>query len=182
LRGYQFRSREVAMNFFDVIVIVIMVCSLFWGLYRGALKELFSVIGLYLGFSAAFHFYAGLSRISSTWMSGTFALKPLCFLIILACVFTAVAIIGTVILYLLKFKSTGLTQRLMGALLGGFKGIVIVSLLFVLVAVFLPEKTTLIKESLFSPNLAAISEVIAPTLSKKIGTDFKFKLAELRKE
>jgi membrane protein required for colicin V production len=170
------------MNFFDAIVIVTMVFCLFWGLYRGALKELFSVIGLYLGFYAAFHFYTDLSRISSTWVSETFALKPLCFLIILACVFIAVVNIGTVILYVLKFKSSGLTQRLMGALLGGFKGIVMVSLLFVLVAVFLPEETTVLKGSLLSPNLAGISEIIVPTLSKKINADFEYKLAGLRKE
>jgi len=170
------------MNFFDAVIIGTLVGCLVWGFYRGVFKELFSVAGMYLGLYFAFHFYPGLADIFSTWISDNFALKPLSFVIILTDVFAGVVIMGTVILYLLKVRSSGLIQRFAGALLGGFKGIIIVSLLFILFAVFLPEKTALIKKSWFSPHLAAISEVITPILSKKIDTNFKEKLEEFRKE
>ena len=45
------------MNTLDIVIIVIMVISICYSIYRGFIREIFSLLGIIAGFIAASQFY-----------------------------------------------------------------------------------------------------------------------------
>jgi membrane protein required for colicin V production len=169
------------MNFFDVITIVILAYCIIRGVFRGLLKELSSIIGVFGGFYAAYTYYMVLAKPLSKWVSNTGYLNILSFIIIFCVVFLIISILGVIINYLLKLALLGWMDRFSGALFGALKGLLIVSVLLIALTAFLPKGSPFIKNSLLSPHIALISEKMAKVVSKDMKHDFMAKIVELKK-
>jgi len=169
------------MNFFDIIVIVILGYCLIRGIFRGLVKELSSIIGVFGGFYAAYTYYPVLSKLLSKWIANTGYLNILSFLIIFCGVFIIISILGIIINYLLKIVFLGWLDRVSGAMFGAMKGILIVSVLLITLTAFLPKGTPVIKDSLLSPYVTLVSEKMAKVISKDMKHDFSTKIATIKK-
>jgi membrane protein required for colicin V production len=169
------------MNFFDIIVIVILAYCIIRGVFRGLLKELSSIIGVIGGFYAAYTYYMVVAGPLSRWISHTGYLNLLSFLIIFCSVFLIVSILGVIINYLLKLAFLGWFDRLAGALFGAVKGTLIVSILLIALTAFLPKGAPFIKNSLVSPYLTFVSEKMVKVVSKDIKHAYMAKIEELKK-
>jgi membrane protein required for colicin V production len=169
------------MNIFDIIVIVILAYCIIRGIFRGLLKELSSIIGVFGGFYAAYTYYAVVAKPLSRWISHTGYLNLVSFIIIFCIVFLVISILGVIINYLLKLAFLGWFDRSAGALFGAVKGILIVSVLLIALTAFLPKGSPFIKDSLLSPHIAYISEKLVKVDSKNIKHAFTAKIEELRK-
>jgi len=154
------------VNFFDIIVIVILGYCLIRGVFRGLIKELSSIIGVLGGFYAAFTYYMLVAKPLSKWITNTGYLNILSFLIIFCGVFIIISILGVIINYLLKIAFLGWLDRILGSVFGAMKGILIVSVLLIAFTAFLPKGTPVIKDSLLSPYVTLISEEVAKDVSK----------------
>jgi len=99
------------MNFFDIIVIVILGYCLIRGVFRGFIKELSSIIGVLGGFYAAFTYYMVVAKPLSKWIANSGYLNILSFLIIFCGVFIMISILGVIINYLLKIVFLGWLDR-----------------------------------------------------------------------
>jgi membrane protein required for colicin V production len=169
------------MNFFDIIVIVILGYCLIRGIFRGLVKELSSIIGVFGGFYAAYTYYPVLAKPLSKWIANVGYLNILSFLIIFCGVFIIISILGIIINYLLKIVFLGWLDRVSGAMFGAMKGILIVSVLLIALTAFLPKGTPVIKDSLLSPYVTLVSEKMAKVISKDMKHDFSTKIATLKK-
>ena len=169
------------MNFFDIITIIILAYCIIRGVFRGLLKELASIIGVFGGFYAAYTYYMVAAKPLSRWISNTGYLNMLSFLIIFCVVFLIISILGVIINYLLKLALLGWVDRLSGALFGALKALLIVSALLVALTAFLPKGSPFIKDSLLSPHITLISEKMAKVVSKDMRHDFMAKITELKK-
>ena len=169
------------MNIFDIIVVVILAYCIIRGIFRGLLKELSSIIGVFAGFYAAYTYYAVAARPLSKWISHTGYLNLVSFIIIFCIVFLIISILGVIINYLLKLAFLGWFDRLAGALFGAAKGILIVSVLLIALTAFLPKDSSFIKDSLLSPHITVVSEKMAKVISKNMKQEFMAKIEDLKK-
>ena len=169
------------MNPFDILVVVIVAFTLIRGVFRGLVKELSSIIGVLAGFYAAYTYYPDLATVLGRWISNVGYLNILSFLIIFSTILIIVSVMGVIIKYLLNIAFLGWMDRICGAGFGLIKGVLIVSILLISFTAFLPKGTPVIRDSLFAPHVARISENLAKVVSKTMKQQFNDKLSDLKR-
>jgi membrane protein required for colicin V production len=169
------------MNPFDILILVILGYSLVRGLFRGLVKEISSVIGVFGGFYAAYTYYKVLAGMLSGLIKDVSYLNILSFLIIFCGVLIVVSVLGVIIKYLLNITFLGWVDRIGGVVFGIAKGILIIAVLFISLTAFLPKGSAFLKNSVLAPHVSWISEEMAKVVSKEMKLDFTTKLGELKK-
>jgi membrane protein required for colicin V production len=169
------------MNPFDVFIIIVLGYSIVRGLFRGLVKEASSIIGVLGGFYAAYSYYPVVAKLLSGLIINTAYRNILSFLIIFSGVLIIISIIGIVIKYLLNVAFLGWIDRLCGVFFGLIKGVLIVTVLFIILTTFLPKGAPLIKKSVLAPHVIWISEKMVNVVSKEMKRDFFGKLDEFKK-
>ena len=169
------------MNSFDILIIVILGYSLIRGLFRGLVKEVSSIIGVFGGFYAAYTYYKTLAKLFSGLINDVSYLNILSFLIIFCGVLIVVSVLGVIIKYLLNIAFLGWVDRIGGLIFGITKAILIVSVLFISLTAFLPKGSAFIKNSVLAPHVSWVSENMAKVVSQEMKIDFMTKLGELKK-
>ena len=168
------------MNPFDILIIVILGYCLVRGLFRGLVKEISSIIGVLGGFYAAYSYYTLVAKWLSRVIANTSYLHILSFLIIFCFVLIIINILGIIIKYLLDIAFLGWVDRIFGVIFGFSKGVLIVSILFIILTTFLPKGAPIIKNSLLAPHVIWVSESMAKVISKEMKQEFSDKLGELK--
>jgi membrane protein required for colicin V production len=169
------------MNPFDVFIIIVVCYSVVRGLFRGLVKEVSSIMGVLGGFYAAYSYYPVVAKLITGIVRDPSYLNILSFLIIFCAILIIISIIGVVIKYLLNVAFLGWIDRLCGVIFGLIKGVLIVTVLFIILTTFLPRGAALIKQSVLAPHVIWISERMVNVVSKEIRQDFFGKLGEFKK-
>ena len=169
------------MNPFDILILVILGYSLVRGLFRGLVKEISSIIGVFGGFYAAYTYYKLLANLLSSIIHDVAYLNILSFLIIFCVVLIVVSMLGVIIKYLLNIAFLGWVDRVGGFVFGLAKGILIVSVIFISLTAFLPKGSAFIKNSVLAPHVSWVSEKMAKVVSQDMKLDFMSKLEDLKK-
>ena len=169
------------MNPFDIIIIVILGYSLVRGLFRGLVKEISSIIGVFGGFYAGYTYYKALAKLLASIVNDVSYLNILSFLIIFCGVLIVVSVLGIIIKYLLNIAFLGWVDRIGGVVFGLAKGVLIVSVLFISLTAFLPKGSVFIEKSVLAPHVSWVSEKMANVISQEMKQDFMSKLGELKK-
>lgn len=169
------------MNLFDIIVVVILCYCLIRGIFRGLIKELFSLIGVLGGFYAAYTYYMVIAKPLSRWISNVGYLNILSFFIIFCFVFIIISILGIITHYILNIAFLGWVDRICGAGFGTVKGILIVSVLLITLTAFLPKGAPIIKDSLLSPHVTLVAEKMVKVVPKDMRHAFFDKINESKK-
>jgi membrane protein required for colicin V production len=108
-------------------------------------------------------------------------LNILSFLIIFCSVLIIISILGIVIKYLLNVAFLGWIDRACGLGFGLIKGLLIITVLFIILTTFLPKGAPLIKKSILAPHVIWISEKMVNVVPKQMKKDFFAKLDEFKK-
>jgi len=169
------------MNPFDIFIIIIIGYSLIRGLFRGLVKEVSSIIGVLGGFYAAYSYYPMVAKWFTNLITNSSYLNILSFLIIFCSVLITISILGIVIKYLLNVAFLGWIDRACGLGFGLVKGLLIVTVLFIILTTFLPKGAPLIKKSILAPHVIWISEKMVNMVPKEMKKDFFGKLDEFKK-
>jgi membrane protein required for colicin V production len=169
------------MNPFDIAIIFIIGFSLIRGFFRGLIKELSSIIGVFAGFYAAYMYYPQVAKLFTRWISNPAYLNIISFFILFCGVFFIISILGIIIKYILNVAFLGWVDRICGAGFGTIKGILIVSVLLAVLTAFLPKGSPIIKKSLLAPHVMVISEKMVQVASKELKHEFKAKIKELQR-
>ncbi len=169
------------MNAFDIIIVVILGYGLIWGIFRGLVKEVSSIIGVIGGLVAAYLYYGTVAGWLTGLVSNPAYRNILAFMVLFCGVVIVVNVIAIVLKYLLNLIFLGWLDRLGGAGFGLVKGVLIVSVLFMVLTAFLPKGAPLIKDSVGAPYVALVSEKIAAVASSDATREFTSKLGELKK-
>ncbi|MCP3932171.1 MAG: CvpA family protein, partial [Bacteroidetes bacterium] len=83
-----------------------------------------------------------------------------------------VSLISVLIRKVLKLVFLGWVDRTFGLVFGAAKGILIVSVLFIVITTFFPKNSNILKESKFSPHIAKVSKTMTVFVSKNTRKDF----------
>lgn len=169
------------MNPFDIFIIIVLGYSIIRGLFRGLVKEASSIIGVLGGFYAAYSYYPAMAKLLSGLIINTSYLNILSFLIIFCSILLIISILGVVIKYLLNVAFLGWVDRVCGVGFGLVKGLLIVTVLFIILTTFLPKGAPIIKQSVLAPHVIWLSEKMVNLVSKEMKKDFFGKLDEFKK-
>ena len=169
------------MNPFDIFIIIIISYSIVRGLFRGLVKEVSSIIGVLGGFYAAYSYYPMVAKLLSGLIKEPSYLSILSFLIIFCGILIVISILGVVIKYLLNVAFLGWIDRICGVGFGLIKGVLIVTVIFIILTTFLSKGTPLIKKSILAPHVIWISEQMVGLVSDDMRKDFFTKLDEFKK-
>lgn len=164
-----------------MLIIAILAFCVIRGVFRGLVNELSSIVGVLAGFYAAYTYYGHISKLLLRWMADPAYANIISFLIIFCLVFLIVGITGVVIKYALNIAFMGWFDRVCGACFGLIKGILIVSVLFLIFTAFLPKGAPMVKNSIFAPHLALLSEKLAKVVNQEMKQDFGVKIEDLKK-
>jgi len=144
-------------------------------------KEVSSIFGVLGGFYAAYSYYPVMAKILAGLVVNVSYLNILSFLVIFCSVLIIISILGVVIKYLLNVAFLGWIDRLCGVFFGLIKGVLIVTVLFIILTTFLPKGASLIKKSVLAPHVIWVSEKMVNVVSKEMKRDFFNKLDEFKK-
>ena len=169
------------MNPFDIFILIVLSYSIIRGLFRGLVKEVSSIIGVLGGFYAAYSYYPMVAKLLTGIIKDQSYLNILSFLIIFCGILIVISILGVVIKYLLNVAFLGWIDRICGVGFGLIKGVLIVTVIFIILTTFLSKGTPLIKNSILAPHVIWISEKMVGLVSDDMKKDFFTKLDEFKK-
>ena len=125
---------EVEMNYLDIVILVVAGGFAVRGLIRGVLMEVFTLVGLLIGYLVALRQMSVVTALLENWLN----LKPpitgiIGFILIFGIIITAFRLIGGLLKKFMKWTFLGWLDRGLGALFGLFKGVLICSLVIMLI-------------------------------------------------
>lgn len=169
------------MNTFDILIVVITGFCLIRGLFRGFIKEFFSIIGVFVGFFLAARYYG----VPADWISGEIInpqyLPIVGFLAVFVFIYFIISVLGVIIKYLLKITILGWVDRLFGAVSGIFKGVFTGTVLLLALVTFLPAGSPAITRSHLAPYLISTTEKMVLVVPKAFRQQFNEKLKTVKK-
>lgn len=117
------------MNWLDIIFILILIGCIAYSVYRGLVKEVFSLASIAIGYIAAVTYYLPISFYTAKVLNPSIS-KWVSFVIIFIVVFIAVILIGKLIQMVLNVSVTlTVVDRAAGGIIGAAKGIIILSII-----------------------------------------------------
>lgn len=164
------------MNLLDLAIISTLCFCLIRSIFTGLVRELFSLTGVLVGFIAASTYHMEFAQSISRWASDASKIKILSFLSIFFGFLIAVSILGKAVKLRLRIDLLSGVDSTFGAGVAIIKGILIVSVLLLTLTAFLPNKATIIKNSLLSPHFTLVSEKMARIVSKEMRHSFLEKI------
>ncbi|SDT83823.1 CvpA family protein [Desulfobacula phenolica] len=164
------------MNAFDIAVIVIVSFCLIRGLFRGLIGEVSGIIGVAAGFYGAYTYYPLITPYAESWIENPGIRNIAVFFLLFCAVLIAVSIASVLIRKFLNLVFLGWIDRTFGLVFGAAKGILIVSVLFIMITTFLPKDSSFLAGSKFSPYVAQVSKTMTVFLSQNTRKDFLKKL------
>jgi membrane protein required for colicin V production len=119
------------MNFFDIIILAVLVIFAFKGLARGFVNEASSLAGLILGGWLAYRYYPPLSvPIRNLLHAPAHVSAFLAFMLLLILTGVIAHILGNIITTAVRIVMLGSVNRLGGLLIGATEGALLLSMLF----------------------------------------------------
>ncbi len=168
------------MNALDIIICVIGGFCLVRGIFRGIIKEMTSIVGVFAGFFAAYTYYPFLAKLLSRLISDKPYLDIISFFLVFVIVFLAVGFLGVILKQLFKAVLWGWADRILGGAFATVKALLIVSVLLVALTAFLPKNSPVMRNSVLVPHVSTVSEVFAAVVPMEMKKKFHNNIKTLR--
>jgi len=153
------------MNWLDLIIIVIAIIFGVLGLWKGAIKAAFGIVGLIAGIALAGHYYQPLANIFSS--SGATWAKITAYVIILVATLVAAGIIGWIVAKLVHITMLGWLDRLIGFILGVGIGLLLAAAILAIVSKYLPGVEAMVALSTIARFLMARFPLVLALLPRE---------------
>jgi len=146
------------MKSFDILIIVFMGLMFIRGIFRGFLKEVFSLAGVIMGIYIGAHYHVILA-VYLTWLKHPVLIKIVAFLIVFIVTYTGFSILGLILRKIFQTLFLGWLDRILGSLFGLIEGSFIVGIFLYLFHLF-PLGQEVIENSEFAKRFYSIIEEI----------------------
>jgi membrane protein required for colicin V production len=168
------------MNLLDVILIVVIAFSSVYGLFKGLVKEVISILALIIGLIGASRFYEGASSLLKDLGLGEQAARILSFIILFIVIFVALILIGKLIHKFVHAIFLGWLNRLGGIGFGFIRGIIVSGIIIMILTIILSEKAPILSESKLAPHIMSISKVLVSLVPDDLQKRFMEREEKLR--
>ncbi|HIC90986.1 MAG TPA: CvpA family protein [Syntrophaceae bacterium] len=168
------------MNVLDIIIILILTLCIIRSLFRGFIKEIFSILGIIIGVLIASRYYYLLFPCLSRYVSNQDYINLFSFTLVFLSVFLIVMLLGILLKALLKVMFIGWVDHTLGGVFGLLKGVIYVALLVWVLTTFLPKGSGLMEKSRLSPYITHISKTFVVMVPPKLECIFNEKQQVLK--
>ncbi len=149
------------LNGLDYAGIALFAVGAFYGLQRGALRMVTSVVSLAAAVYFASLYYTRASAIAEAQLGSSHAVGAVIgYVAIFALIFTAVEIVGSSAIRLMRIVHLSPLDRLAGGLLGAGIAAVFAGLAVMMMAAVLPSNAAILRNSQLVPVLLAYNEML----------------------
>jgi uncharacterized membrane protein required for colicin V production len=142
------------MNGLDYLAVALFAIGAIYGLQRGALRMVTSVVSLAAAVYFASLYYSKAGTFAETQLGSSHTVA------VFALIFTAVEMIGSSAIRLLQIAHMSALDRLAGGLLGAAIAAVFAGLAVMLMAAVMPPDAPLLRNSQLVPMLLAYNEML----------------------
>jgi len=160
------------MNVFDVLVLVIVSFCLIRGYFKGLIREVSGIIGVVVGFYGANTYYPILTPYLEKLIETPGVRSMVCFFVLFCGILILISLLAALIRKFLSLVFLGWVDRFFGLVFGAAKGILIVSVLFIMMMKFISGDATFLSGSKTVPHVARVSSAMTIFFSKNMKTDF----------
>ncbi|RJQ44407.1 MAG: CvpA family protein [Nitrospiraceae bacterium] len=150
------------MNTLDICIIITICTAFILGLWKGLIRQVFSLGGVIIGYIFAKKYYEGLSNVIP--VAGQDLKKIVSFTVIFIFILIIASLAGWMLGRLLKKSDLDWMNRVTGGVLGFVKGGLIVIAVTVVLVTFLPSDSRLLKESKTLPYVIRSAEVLSTVI------------------
>ncbi len=149
------------MNGIDYVMVAIFAAGAIYGISRGAIRMLTSVVALGAAAYVASLDYARVGQIIATQFGTSPGASALiAYVAIFALIFAAVEVVGSSAIRLMRIVHLGPLDRLAGALLGAGVAASLAGLLVMLMAAVMPSDAGVLQQSQLVPMLLAYNQML----------------------
>jgi membrane protein required for colicin V production len=170
-----------------MVLVIVLFCMIRGG-FRGLIREVSGIVGVIAGFYGAFNYYFMLSPYLE-FLIQTPGIRHLVSFGVLFCgIVILVGLVAALIRKLMHVVFLGWVDRTFGLIFGTAKGILFVSVLFIMLTAFVPSgSASLMNRSETAPYLSQISRAMTLFISRNLRVDFldrlnKYKLDKAQKK
>lgn len=164
------------MNGLDYAIVLLVACGAVYGVTRGAMRMLTSVVSLLGAIYVSSAYYEALAaRLTGELSLGPAAAKTVAYISLFVIVFAAVEIAGSLIIQFAHAANLGLVDRIAGAALGASVAAVVAGLGVIVATATLPPGARFVRDSELAPKLLAYNRYLAGQIPAEFRRDYELK-------
>ena len=168
------------MNLLDEVLLIIIAASSIYGLFKGLIKEVISILAVIIGLMGGSRLYERLSPVLRDFGLNEQVSNILSFIVLFVVIFIAVTLVGRVIHRFVKAIFLGWLNRMGGMGFGLLRGIIISSIIIIVLTITLSEKTPILSQSKLTPHIMNISKLLISLLPEDVKNRFMEQEKKLR--
>jgi membrane protein required for colicin V production len=165
------------MNTLDIIMTAIICVTMVSGLWKGMMKQVFSLGGVVLGYIIAMEYYGRFSYFVPAVDGGM--KRIISFAVIFIFFVLAASVVGWFTERLLKRADLNWINRAGGGAIGFLKGVLIVAIITVVLLAFLPADSGLLRGSKLLPYAVTVSKTLGSLIPEDLRDRYYRKVEEI---
>ncbi|NPA48692.1 MAG: CvpA family protein [Thermodesulfobacteria bacterium] len=169
---------KLPLPWIDIFVLAVLFFFIIRNAWIGFLRGLSSLAGLAAGYFVSLRYGGVIENILAPWFPHGW-LKLASYALAFVLGFLLVFIAVEILVRLFKKAHLSWIDHLLGAILGGVKGILLLSLLFILLTTFYPQGESLFRGSYTYPYLMKGARFLADIFPSKIKSRFNYNLRRI---
>lgn len=153
------------MNGLDIFFLVIIVISTIFSLFRGIIKEIFSILSLIGGIIVGHLFYPKVAIFLMRFITSSFWANIIAFVVIFLIVCVLINLVGVLLQKTLKKLLIGWLDTIGGVVFGFIRGVIIVTVVVIILTKFpIANSRELITSSQIVPHLYLVVKILLTLL------------------
>lgn len=169
------------MNGFDIAIIVVLGYCVIRGIFRGFIKEIAAIAAMLAGFYAAYIFHSEVASLLSPWISDPDYRLIAAFALVFFGVFFGVTLVGGLIRMLASAASLGVVDRMLGAVFGAAKAVLLVTLVHIVLTTFTPVgNMSFIKNSRLAEPMVEAGRLIVAVMPDALTKTYDQKMEQFK--
>jgi len=162
-------------NWLDIVLAAILFVAVARSLWTGFSRSVGSLLGIFVGFWVAVHQVSSLGRRLAPFIEDETLRLLTAFCLLFFVVYLGFFIGGILAHGLFKALKLGWIDRFLGAVMGLFKGMVLVGVIVFVLTLFLPAKSPVLRESCLYPRFGQIARAISVLVPDDYRRQFMWK-------
>ena len=165
----------MGINWLDITVLIILALFFITGLFRGLVRQVFSILAIGGGLAIATMFFdlVGLLLVEKGFIQNNSIANVIGFILILIFAYIIIQLLGWLVTKLIGTLQLNWVDRLGGGMLGGVFGIIVGVILIAGLTFFYGEDDPIFKNSTTTPYLKTAYLLIKDTIPNDIDKEFQ---------
>jgi|WetSurMetagenome_2_1015567.scaffolds.fasta_scaffold00205_30 membrane protein required for colicin V production len=167
------------MNTLDIIILAVLCVMTGYGIWKGLIKQVFSIVGIIAGYVVATRYYVSFAAYLNFSDSNIGKVVAFIILFILCVIlFTALAFIVN---KFFKLPGLGFINSLFGGVIGFLKGFLIVVVAVIVLTFMLPADNTILGKSVTLPYIHKGMIIAGNMIPRDIKAEYNKKVESIKK-